>query len=384
MPGKETLKQAPEEKTDFSKWAEKLAETLGREKQAENGSIFLKVLKWVDEPENAARTFSDDEKKEVNNFFESVKNSPGDKEKITQLAANPEIDREFKNLLEKILKHLEKSTTEKESYKEAIEGVPISAPPQLQESEEVKPEEGQMDAEQVREDEKPEEKESKMTDEEFKKMKQVEELRDFQKKVDNMSTGELFAEIGKRIMALADSAKQFFENLSGSLSQKKYAKEQIDKSELDFTRVEEKTEFKADNRDVEYVAKIWNIPVKKDAEDFRLSLQNTQDCIYETEKDLTKLKTGDILFFHDGENTEKAAITAIVSDVNPPQKMKLVHESENIQEVGIQQSPLFNRWLGYIRMPEKTSQPAELVKDKPQQTDSDKPASGQEQQIAKT
>lgn len=383
MPGKETLKQGPEEMTNFSNWAEKLADSLGREKGAESSEILSKVLRWIDDPENADRTFTDYEKKDVENFFESIKKSPGDKDKITQLSANPDIDRKFKNLLEKILKHIETSTSEKETFKEATEGVPISAPPQPRESEEEKPEEGQIETEEGEKEEKAG-KEPKMTDEEFKKMQQVEELRDFQKKVDSMSTGELFAEIGKRIMALADSAKQFFESLSGSLSQKKYPKDQIDKSELDFSRVEDKTEFKTDNRDVEYVAKIWNIPVRKDAEDFRLSLKNTQDCVYETEKDLTKLKNGDVLFFHDGENTEKAAVTAIVSDINPPQKMKLVHESESIQEVILQQSPLFNRWLGYIRMPEKTGQPAGLMKEQPQEPDSEQPSPGKEQQIAKT
>jgi hypothetical protein len=141
--------------------------------------------------------------------------------------------------------------------------------------------------------------------------------------------------------------------------------------------VDEKKEYTSDNRDVEYVASMLGngFPTRPSAQTFLLSLKETFKKKIDKKKDISSLQRGDVLFFHDGTDKEKAALTAIVYNIEPPPpKMRYVSGSTKWQEVTIEESDLYkNKWLGSIR---PTVKSADETEEKPEEKagSEDKPA----------
>jgi len=289
------------------------------------------LMKWTNDPAEFIKSASDPEKKIVKDFIEAGKSDPAVKARWAKMLEDPKLGEEEKKFLQVMIDH-------NEGKKDVFE-----ADYNFKEKDLADSKKGTEGSEGFKSDA-----------EKAKKIQQIQEIGKFQRDVKKMGLGALLEEIFKIIARLKDSAKSYGNKLLGQISSKaRFTDKQLNEANLDFNRVNEQEPLQSENRNVEYVAKVLNLPVRQDAETFRQSLLATPNCVETKERNLAQLKIGDTLFFHDGQDKEKAAVTAVVSNITPPPKMKIVHETDKVQEVPIQTHKLFNQWLGYIRLPEK-------------------------------
>ncbi len=380
MAGPEIQRESTEHLPDFESLAEKLADVLSETDNPAMLTVLKNTLKFLDKPDQTKQELNSEEFDRIKTYIEGLKNAPERTQILRDLSTKEDTDPDMKRLVTELLKYLDgKKTIEEAASVEtrgAGAGIPISAPPvtsgheapesseqpdrqledQLAEIAEA-PEPAQDEAPDQTGTESATNADKTDTAKEEESRKRVEHLQNFKEEVGKMSTGELFKKFIDLAKTLPDLLKGLSERLTGgaSASTPPYTADQIKEATPDFSRVNEAEPISSDNKSVEYVAKVLNLPSKPSAEEFLAALKQSPNCVFETEKEVSKLKAGDVLFFHDEQEKEKASVTAIVSEAGPPAKMKLVHESENVQEVQIEQSSLLNNWLGYIRMPQSQS-----------------------------
>jgi hypothetical protein len=363
---KEAVSSAP----DFVKWAKSLASKMGETMPADKEEDISLTLEWMHDSRAAGKKFSAEQKQKVIDFVETLKSNEGHKADLHLLMETEVSDPALKNALSELLAHANGS---KNTLQEALPappamgGVPVDAPPTSTAIAE-KPKDNENDAEAPESEEpsagqsdgdaSPPVESTEDGNKDAKAEETVETLHEFREKAKKMGAGELLTELFKML-------KNLFAKLGAELgltnSEEKFTEEEVKKVQVDFSRVDESKTFTSSNKDVEYVASVLNLAAKPDANAFLTSLKNTPNCVFSAEKDISKLKTGDVLFFHDGKDKEKAKTTAIVSNPGPPPMMKLVNEEGKVHESTIAQSSHFNNWLGYVRMPEgqAPSAPAE-------------------------
>lgn len=180
-------------------------------------------------------------------------------------------------------------------------------------------------------------------------------LRDFYENLSGMSNVELLEKFIKIMQELFDKLKVGID-ISALVNANKESSDDTKELKVDFSLVDENETFTSENKDVEYISKVLNIEFdsNQNTNGFLEKLKTDYNCSLNTEKDLSKLKVGDILFFHDGNDLNTAKKTAIVTGSEAPYKMKLCGDDGKIQEVTIEESSLFNNWYGFVRIPEKT------------------------------
>lgn len=349
---------------DFKAWTKLMAAKLGETPTPEREETISLTLEWMHDPDAAAKKFDATKKQKVVDLVKAISSSEGQKADLKLLATDESLDPALKKALDELLAHVEgtKNTLEAPPDQPAG-GVPIDAasdkPAETAPSGEDSPEApagtDTPAAAQPQGDGAPaQEAADAKKDKDARET--VESLQNLQQEAKTMSTGTLLAELFKMIKNLFE---KFGQGLNPTTTPPKLTEDQVKQVKLDFSKVDESKSFTASNKDVEYVATVLNLPVMQDAAAFLNSLKNTPNCVFNAAKEISKLKTGDVLFFHDGKDKEKAVTTAIVSNTEPPPKMKLVHDGDKVQEVIIEQSTLTNNWLGYVRMPESApAQPA--------------------------
>ncbi len=357
---KESISALP----DFASWAKTLAEKMGEPMTPEREESINLTLEWMYDAAAAAKKFSAEQKQKVVDFVDSLKSSQGQMADLHLLMETEVADPNLKKALAELIAHAEGS---KNTLQDATEqapvtgGVPVDAPsapatqaetPETDANAPESPESGEPPAAQAEGDgAAPTAESGENTDKDSQAAKTVETLQDYQQTAKNMGLGELMSELFKML-------KDLFSKISGDTSLtsggEKFTEEEIKQVKVDFSRVDETKTLTSSNKDVEYVAKVLNLPAKPDANAFLASLKNVPNCVFSAEKEISKLKTGDVLFFHDGKDKEKAKTTAIVSNPGPPPMMKLVNDQGKIHEVTVAQSSLFNNWLGFVTVPEGT------------------------------
>lgn len=385
MPGPEVQRESGERMPDFETLAGNLAETLSETENPAILTVLKNTLKFLDNPEQVKNELGTGEFDQIKSYIEGLKNAPDKIEDLRALTADRATNPDLKRLVTELLRYLNgEKNIEAMSSVETAEpgaGIPISAPPSSPNAEAPDQENSEHPDQQLEE----QLADMSETDEETQQGDQsdqsgavqpegaaqpetdtakeagyrqtVENMQNTEKEVSKMGMGELV----KKFIELAKSLPGLLKGLSDKISigaaTPAYTEEQIKESTPDFSRVNEAEPITSDNKSVEYVARVLNLPAKPNAEEFLAALKQSPNCVFQTEKEVSKLKPGDVLFFHDGQNREKASVTALVSETGPPAKMKLVNEGENVREVEIEQSSLFNNWLGYVRMPQSPESP---------------------------
>lgn len=359
---KETVSALP----DFALWAKTLAEKMGEPMTPAKEEMINLSLEWMYDSVAAAKKFSNEQKQKVVDFVESLKTSQEQIADLHLLMKTEVSDPNLKKALAELIAHAEGSKNTLQDAPEqapVMGGVPVYAPsspkpqaetPSTDESDPEAPESGEPPAGQADGDgaaPAPPAESAENSNKDAKAAEMVESLQDYQQTAKKMGLSELMSELFKML-------KDLFSKISGdtslTASGEKFTEEEIKQVKVDFSRVDETKTFTSSNKDVEYVASVLNLATKPDANAFLNSLKNTPNCVFSAEKDISKLKTGDVLFFHNGTDKEKAKTTAIVSNPGPPPMMKLVNDEGKIHEVTVAQSTLFNNWLGYVRVPEGT------------------------------
>ncbi len=373
MVGPEIQPGLSERLPDFESLAGKLADILAETENPAILTIIKNTLKFLDKPDNTKDKLNSEEFDRVKNYIEGLKNAPEKTQRLRDLPDKEGVDPDLKRLVAELLRYLngEKNFKKAESVETAQSGsgIPISAPSEGTNAlpHDNTPENNEEQPTVVREvpAENPDPKDTdpatkaKDTDSaakatEANQTKEAEipkNLSDVKNTAKHMSMGDLFKKFIELAKTLPDLLEDFSERLTGGTSAAAYSANQIKNSVPDFSKVNEAEPISSDNKSVEYVARVLNLPSKPNAEQFLTALKQSPNCVFETEKQISKLKAGDVLFFHDGQEKEKASVTAIVSDAEPPAKMKLVHQGENVEEIKIEQSSFFNNWRGYVRMP---------------------------------
>ncbi len=383
MAGPETQRESAERLPDFEALAGKLADALSETKNPAILTVLKNTLTFLDKPDQTKQELNSEVFDQIKTYIAGLKNAPEKVQILRNLSTKEDIDPDLKRLVAELLKYLngEKTIEEAQSAETAQPGagIPISAPTAPVET---NPDSGDDTAEHPDErleqelaevsetDESPAEDQIDQTDNDSgsatettksdaskraESRQMVDNLQNFEQEVKKMSMGEIVKKFIEMAKSLPDLLKGITEKLTGGASAPAYTADQIKESTPDFSRVNEAEPIASDNKNVEYVARVLNLPVKPNAEEFLAALKQSPDCVFETEKEVSKLKAGDVLFFHDGQDKGKTAVTSIVSEAGPPAKMKLVNEGGNVQEVEIEQSSLLNNWLGYIRMPQSQS-----------------------------
>ncbi|HLG25662.1 MAG TPA: hypothetical protein VI588_02635, partial [Candidatus Gracilibacteria bacterium] len=292
---------------------------------------------------------------------EKIAKDPVFEKKVRDLSSQADLDPKFKEWL---AERLQKALEQKEKAP-AAPGVPIdvgAVPPASPDAgaQPAAPAEGQLPPSVPAEGEKPvapgvtpaplpgEPKPAEPPAGEAKapEKKQKYDIVADQQKLHAMALPELMMEMFKR-------AGEFFKGFAGFAGspEKLFTPAQVKEIKVDVQRDAEK-KFTSDNRSVEYVCSVLNLPVKKDATTLLEALKSNSSFVYETDKNkFTNPQVGDVLFFQKADKPGVPYLTAVVSKLEPL-SMKMVSDAGAPHEVEVMKSPQFQtEWMGFVRLP---------------------------------
>jgi hypothetical protein len=188
---------------------------------------------------------------------------------------------------------------------------------------------------------------------------------EFQKKLQKEASSlGLFELMGKAMESLAG----MLENLkdwdpmkilglgSGTPEKKKstgekYTEEQLKQMALDLAKNKDRV-YPAQDKAVEDVATVLNLPIRETAQKFLDSLTDS-GMVFETSMDkMPELEPGDVLFFKKNDDKGEAfAYTCAVVTNKEPLKMRIVPEGGGTpQEIDVKESDYFkNSWYGFVK-----------------------------------
>ncbi|MBU0667532.1 hypothetical protein KJ951_03550, partial [Patescibacteria group bacterium] len=191
--------------------------------------------------------------------------------------------------------------------------------------------------------------------------------------VKNLSLGELMK---KMFEQLSDLMKMVS---SGEIADifgfggLKISKKQLESMKVDLDAAEKNDYSKSPDKALEFVTTALHLPMKKDTATLLLTMQNTDDFVFNNEKNDFKksnVRVGDLLFFKGVKapvkgKEDQADFVAIISQTEPLLKMKYMTAEGVKKEEEVMKSTLFaQNWLGFMKVPERQKPQEEKADNK--------------------